>query len=80
MLYNSFVHVLNDNLQLHSYSEVVFLYGMFYASFSLKIIIYAASGHFEDNLCFNDIWNVFAVVDGTTPLGIPLIPVRVMGL
>ena len=53
---------------------------MFYASFSLKIIIYAASGHFEDNLCFNDIWNVFAVVDGTTPLGIPLIPVRVMGL
>ena len=30
---------------------------MFYASFSLKIIIYAASGHFEDNLCFNDIWH-----------------------
>ena len=53
---------------------------MFYASFCLKIIIYATSGHFEDNLCFNDIWNVFAVVDGTTPLGIPLIPVRVMGL
>jgi len=33
------------------------------------------------NLCFSDnLWNVFAVVDGTTPLGIPLIPVRVMGL